>query len=345
MSGGLDSILVARVLLAQGIEVTAVSFKSLFFDTEKAKKAAASLGISLLEIDFTEEHLAMVKKPKYGYGKNMNPCIDCHAMMFRKAGGLLISPPQPLPRGEYPPQSSDGHRREFIFDFIATGEVLGQRPMSQNAQALKTVAEYAGLADSLVRPLSAKLLEETKPEKEGLVDRSKLLDISGRGRERQMELAKGFGVVEYPSPGGGCLLTDPEFGKRLAELFGNVPECDSSDVELVKSGRVFWFNGEKGKILAVVGRDKEECNKLILLKKDNDLLIELKDEMGPVSLVRAYGFKLANIKENITISSPVKIPNILLEKRENFAIIELIAQLVGYYAPKTRGREVNIAIS
>ncbi|MDP2736973.1 MAG: 7-cyano-7-deazaguanine synthase, partial [bacterium] len=190
LSGGLDSMLAARVLLDQGVEVTGLSFKSNFFGTIKAKKAAEQLGVELIEIDFSDEHLEMVKNPTHGYGKNMNPCIDCHALMLKRAKEIMVR---------------DG------FDFVATGEVLGQRPMSQHRDALDIVEKVSGLEGKLVRPLSAKLLNESEAEKQGKLIRNRLLDISGRSRQRQLELVKKYGIKEYASPGGGCLLTDPEF--------------------------------------------------------------------------------------------------------------------------------------
>lgn len=197
MSGGLDSQLAVRVLQNAGAEVEGVTFTTPFFGSANAEKAAAALGIRLHIIDFFAEEIALIKNPPHGFGGAMNPCVDCHATMIRRAGELM---------------------RELGFDFVATGEVRGQRPMSQNAQALVTVEKMSGLVGRLVRPMSAKLLAPTLPELEGKLDREKLLDISGRSRERQIRLAAEFGIVDYPSPAGGCKLTEEAYGRKLKDL-------------------------------------------------------------------------------------------------------------------------------
>jgi tRNA U34 2-thiouridine synthase MnmA/TrmU len=174
------------------------------------------------------------------------------------------------------------------FDFVATGEVLGERPMSQNKKALELVEKESSLSGYLLRPLSAKLLKETIPEKKGLVDREKFLDIQGRSRKRQIELAKKFKIKWYPQPSGGCILTDLEFGKKLKDLLERYPEFDGNDIELLKIGRHFW----KGKIKLVVGRNKEENLKIKKLKRKGDVLIEIKNYPGPTTLIRNYGGKI-----------------------------------------------------
>lgn len=274
-SGGLDSILSVKVLQEQGIEVTGLTCVSYFFDDALAQKAAKKLGIKLITVDFSDEHLAMIKKPKFGYGKGMNPCIDCHISMLKKAKEI------------------EG------FDFIATGEVLGERPMSQNKQSLELIKKEVGF--DLLRPLSAKLLDPTEVEKKGLVDRNKLLDISGRGRKKQMELAKKWGIKEYPSPAGGCLLTDPEFSKKLKMMLVLWPNCEGVDIKLLKYGRHFW----EGENLIVVGRNKEENEKIKKLSIKGDLLIEPKEFPGPTILIRS--------KKKILESSLVKVKELMLK--------------------------------
>ena len=321
LSGGLDSILAVKLLQKQGIEVTGITFVSYFFNADLAKKAAKQLKIELKIIDFSDEHLAMVKKPKHGYGKAMNPCIDCHALMLKKAKEIvrirnIVEPGRmPSARAKFPskkfcscgiahsPRSAakGGLARNHAcsqsdvaedtrhistltrFDFIATGEVLGERPMSQNKQALELIEKESGLHGYLLRPLSAKLLEPTIPEKKGLVDRNKLLDISGRSRKRQMALAKEWGIKEYPTPAGGCLLTDQQFGQRLKELFKQWPDCQGNDVLLLKLGRHFWVKDN----LIIVGRNEEENKKIKKLSQKGDLLIEPKDFPGPTILIRS----------------------------------------------------------
>ena len=179
------------------------------------------MDIPLLIEDISDVHLKMVKNPRYGYGKNMNPCIDCHAMMFRLAGEIMV---------------------ESGFDFLFSGEVLGQRPKSQTRRAMNTVAEESGLADRLLRPLSARLLAPTRAEREGLVDRERLLALSGRDRNPQLRLAEEWGLAELPQPSGGCCsLTDAGYSNRVFDLFahGRREDLDHEDLLLCKAGRHF----------------------------------------------------------------------------------------------------------
>lgn len=260
-SGGLDSTLAVKVLEKQNIEVVALSFVSYFFDDTKAKISAEKNNLNLRSVNFADIHCEVVKNPKRGYGKAMNPCIDCHLLMIREAGKIML---------------------EEGFDFVATGEILGQRPMSQNLNALNLIAKESGLDGRLLRPLSAKLLEETEVEKQGLVDREQLLDISGRSRQRQFELVKELGVEYYPSPGGGCMLTEIEFGKKLKKLLHTIEKPTASDFALLQVGRIFWV----GDMRIFVGRNNEENAKLKKIKEENDVLVELQDFMGPITLVR-----------------------------------------------------------
>ncbi|MBA4393118.1 MAG: tRNA 4-thiouridine(8) synthase ThiI [Desulfobacca sp.] len=234
LSGGLDSMLAARIILDQGIQVQGVSFVTPFFGAEKARRAAEQLKIPLTVLDITSDHWTMLRKPKYGYGKGMNPCIDCHALMVRKTGEWMET---------------------AGLDFLFTGEVLGQRPFSQTRPSLRAVEKESGFLDRILRPLSALLLTETEPEQQGLVDRSRLLDINGRSRKRQMAMAQDYGLNDYPAPAGGCLLTDPNFSVRLKELLAHFPEPQMREVELLKVGRHFRFNWG---IKVIIGRNKKE---------------------------------------------------------------------------------------
>ena len=263
MSGGLDSMLAVRVLLEQDVDVIGVTFRTPFFGSGRGEGAAGILGIPHRVLEITDEHLLMVKDPKHGYGRNMNPCIDCHAMMFRIAGDVMV---------------------ETGAQFLFSGEVLGQRPMSQNIKALKTVETEAGYEGRILRPLSAKLLPETEVERAGLVDRSRLLDIHGRSRKRQMELAEGFGLREFPSPGGGCLLTDPGFSVRLRELFDSKPAAGPVDVNRLKVGRHFRLPGG-GKL--IVGRHKADNDVLEGLFRKDDLCLKAAELPGPVALLES----------------------------------------------------------
>jgi tRNA-specific 2-thiouridylase len=238
LSGGLDSMLAARLLSEQSITVLALAWVTPFFGPDKARKAAEQLQMPLQIIDLTGPHWAMLKNPRHGFGKNLNPCIDCHALMLQEAGKLL----EPLGA-----------------DFLFTGEVLGQRPFSQTKPSLRAVEKTSGYAHLILRPLSALLLPETRPEREGLVDRSRLLDISGRSRKRQMALAEHYGLKDYPNPAGGCLLTDPRFSRRLKELWEHTPDPDLREVELLKVGRHFRL---AGRCKVVIGRNQKE-NELI----------------------------------------------------------------------------------
>lgn len=259
-SGGLDSILAALVLKEQGIDVTWISFETPFFDAENARKASKSTGIPLIVEDITDEYLVMLHNPKAGYGKNMNPCMDCHTMMFNKAGEYIL-------RGEY--------------DFLFSGEVSGQRPFSQRKQALRYVEIHSGFDGTILRPLSAKILPITKVEEDGLVDRERLLDISGRGRKPQIALAKKYGIKDYPNPAGGCLLTDIGFSDRLKDLFDK-GEYTHRDLHLLKHGRHFKVNDTK----VIVGRAKGDNEKIeSLYSKDNDITIRLVYLPGPFVLI------------------------------------------------------------
>jgi tRNA U34 2-thiouridine synthase MnmA/TrmU len=263
MSGGLDSMLAVRVLLDQGIEMTGITFETPFFGPKRAHKAAEQLGVELRVEDIGSAHLEMLKNPVYGYGSQMNPCIDCHALMFKAAGRIM---------------EKEG------YDFLSTGEVLGQRPMSQRRDALMAVDKLSGYRGYILRPLSAKLLPETIPEKEAKIDRQKLLDIHGRSRKRQMSLAEQYGLKDYPSPGGGCLLTDLGFSNRLKDLFATKEEIGLRDVELLKWGRQLRL--PSGKRL-VVGRVHADNLKLDELALGDDLLLKVEGIPGPTGLLAA----------------------------------------------------------
>ncbi len=261
LSGGLDSILAVKLLLEQGIEVTAINFRTNFCGPSKARPAALMLGVPLREVAIREEFLAVLKKPKHGYGAGLNPCIDCHALMLKKAAEIM---------------KNEG------FDFVATGEVLGERPMSQHKQALEIVEKEAGLKGYLLRPLSARLLEPTIPETDGRVDREKLLGISGRNRKPQMELAEKFDIKEYPTPAGGCALTQEGFAGRLKELMENKPDFTSKDVDLIRFGRHYFVGG----VQIILGRDEKENEILSSVAGNGDIIIEPDNFVGPTALLR-----------------------------------------------------------
>jgi len=259
ISGGLDSILAARILLDQKIELLGLSFETPFFGPAEARQSAGQLGISLVVLDITEEHLKIVMYPPHGYGAAMNPCIDCHALMIRKAGEMM---------------EAEG------YDFVFTGEVLNERPMSQNRQSLSLVAKLSGYADLLLRPLSARLLPETRAEREGMVDREGLLDLQGRSRKRQLALAEGYGLTAFGTPAGGCLLTDRGYSMKLRELLGR-GDFDLRDLKLLRVGRHFRIGGIK----VILGRDREENHQIKGMARKGDILLSAEHVPGPVALV------------------------------------------------------------
>jgi tRNA-uridine 2-sulfurtransferase len=239
MSGGLDSVLATKLVLDQGVEVIGLHFISLLCNgigADKggmAAKAAVDLGIRLIVQDKGPGFLDLVKKPAHGYGKNMNPCIDCKVFMLRAASEIM---------------------RAEGASFVITGEVLGQRPMSQMRQTITLIEKESRLVGQILRPLSAKLFSPSKPEQDGMVDREKLLAISGRARKEQYKLAQMHDIRAFGAPAGGCLLTDPVYSKKLADLLAQAEPFSMKDVALLRIGRHFRINGVK----LVLGRNKAE---------------------------------------------------------------------------------------
>jgi len=271
LSGGLDSSLAIRLVQEQGVEVEAVHFVSVFNSTAPerpsllaALRVARRLGARAKTILFTREQLGIVRNPAHGYGSNMNPCIDCHMAMLRGAAERM---------------------RQTGAQFIVTGEVVGQRPMSQRAFALGQIDKETGLGGLILRPLSARLLPPTIPEKEGWVDRERLLDIKGRSRKVQLELAARYGLTEHSSPAGGCLLTDPGFSARLRDLFAACggAEPDLGDIHLLKVGRHFRLDAATK---AIVGRLHRENAVIETFSRPTDLLLTTRDAPGPTALLR-----------------------------------------------------------
>ena len=261
LSGGLDSQLAICVLREQGLYVEAVVFASPFFKIAAAKQAAANLNVKLHIATFTSDIIDLVKHPPNGFGGALNPCIDCHARMIRRAGELMA---------------------EGGFDFVATGEVLNQRPMSQNRRSLGIVEHDAALNGRLLRPLSALLLEPTLPETEGIVDRSRLLGLSWRTRKPQMELALKYGMKEYPSPAGGCLLTEKGFCRKLADLRDHEGLDRERLVWLLLDGRHFRLPGGAK---CVAGRDARDNAALKRSQGEGDVLLYTVNVPGPTLLI------------------------------------------------------------
>ena len=261
LSGGLDSRLAVLVLREQEITVHGVVFDSPFFEAEKGKTAAEALGIPVHVIDFSRDIIALLKDPPHGFGSCMNPCVDCHMRMLTRSGELM---------------------EEMGFDFLSTGEVLNQRPMSQNRQSLDVVARHSGYGDLVVRPLSARLLPETKPEREGWVDRSRLLDIQGRSRKIQIQMARQYGFTDYPTPAGGCRLTEPGFCQRLKDLKEHEGLNGVRSVALLRVGRHFRLTDN---VKIIVGRNEQDNAFLEGTAELYDLLLKVEDFPGPTGLL------------------------------------------------------------
>lgn len=269
ISGGLDSTLAAALVKEQGVAVHGLTFVSLF-NAAKApdgrslasRFSARQIGIPLTIVGWSKQLLDLVKRPAFGHGANMNPCIDCRLAVLTMAR----------------------ERMEALgCDFVVTGEVLGERPMSQRRQPMDLVRKRSGLDGLLLRPLSAKLLDPTIPEERGWVDRDRLLDIRGRSRKPQMKLAERLGITEYPSPAGGCLLTDPAFSARMRDVFEHSPDADVNDAHLLKVGRHFRLSPQAK---LVVGRNQRENQVIASYARRGDVLLEASDFVGPTSLLR-----------------------------------------------------------
>ncbi|MCS7134554.1 MAG: hypothetical protein NZ889_01710 [Candidatus Pacearchaeota archaeon] len=271
-SGGLDSRLALQLLKEQSQEkkfdVIAITFllpfatpckANSFFDFCRSKHVKQKI-IDCTKGEFFKQYIKLVARPKFGYGAGMNPCIDCKIFMLKKVKKFL----------------KDG-------DFVATGEVLGQRPMSQHYKALMVIEREAGLEKKVLRPLSAKLLRKTIPEEEGLVDREKLLDIQGRSRKKQIMLAKKYNI-NFPSPAGGCLLCEKIFAEKLKDLLKRKKpdEIMPRDIMLLRIGRHFFFEHFK----IIVGRNHQENEILKILKNKDEKIFELKSKPGPSVLLQ-----------------------------------------------------------
>ena len=258
------------MMLNQGIELEAINFMTVFCTCTRkgsckheARRVADDFGVKLHVMNVTEEYLEVVKNPKYGYGSNMNPCIDCRIFMFKKAKAFM---------------------KDIGASFIITGEVLGERPMSQRRDAINIIERDSGLKGLVLRPLSAQFFEPTIPEKEGIVNRGLLLDIRGRSRKPQIALAKELGIDEYLCPAGGCLLTDPGFARRMKDLIAH-DEYTLPNIKLLKVGRHFRTNGTK----IVIGRDKDDNERMLNFAEEGDVIVKTKDFAGPITVVRGNG--------------------------------------------------------
>jgi tRNA-uridine 2-sulfurtransferase len=269
-SGGLDSLLASRLLMEQGIRVQAVKFVTPFFGYELLERAAdfhlemrEKFGVDVRLCDVSEKYLAMLRNPAHGYGRNFNPCVDCKILLVSEARRLLA---------------------EFGASFLVSGEVLGQRPMSQRHDTLRVIERDSGSEGLLLRPLCAKLLNPTQPEMEGLVDRDQLLAFSGRSRTPQIELAARFGITGYASPAGGCVLTDPILARRIKRFYEEQPQFTPADIRLLLVGRCFRL--PRGGLLAM-GRDERENDRIDRLTQPGDWVLNAAaDWPGPTAVLR-----------------------------------------------------------
>ncbi|MBI5016244.1 MAG: hypothetical protein HZB55_12260 [Deltaproteobacteria bacterium] len=270
LSGGLDSTLAVKLVLDQGIDVVALNFVTPFCNCtgksssckSEAVRVAREFGIPVRVRYKGMEYLKIVERPRHGRGRGLNPCIDCRIFMHKEAKELLV---------------------EEGASFLVTGEVLGQRPMSQRRDAIRVIERESGTEGLILRPLSAKHFEPTVAEREGWVDRERLLAIEGRSRKEQIRLADELGVTDYPCPAGGCLLTDASFAARLQDLFNHKPGYDLADVRLLRTGRHFRLRPD---LKVVVGRDQTENEVLERRTGDGETIVRPADFQGPTALAR-----------------------------------------------------------
>ena len=268
-SGGLDSILAVKLMLDLGIEVEALHFTSPFYiHTDRnadcraeAISSANKYGIPIKVMDEQLDYIEMVRNPIHGYGKGVNPCVDCRIYLFRKAREYML---------------------ETGADFVFTGEVLGQRPMSQRRDTMRIIEKESGLEGLLLRPLSARHFKPTIPETEGWVDRDKLLAIEGRSRSVQIQMADNMNVKEYPPPAGGCLLTELSYLPKVRDVFSYAEELNLRDFRLLKTGRHFRLTP---KCKAIMGRNEADNNQLELARQPEEAALTWLDGNTPVAII------------------------------------------------------------
>lgn len=260
-SGGLDSQLAVCVLREQKIKVHGIVFDSPFFDPDIARKAAVALDLPLEVCDFTADIVSLLENPPHGFGRCMNPCVDCHALMLKRAGEKM---------------------EEQGYNFLSTGEVLNERPKSQNRDAMKIVASRSGYGSFVLRPLSAHRLDMTQPETAGLVDRSRLLALEGRARKAQFALAQKYGLKDYPSPAGGCRLTEPNFCRRLEDLQNHEGLHGRKNIEMLKYGRHFRLADN---VKAIVGRNENDNAVIEGNAELYELILKVEEAPGPTAIL------------------------------------------------------------
>jgi hypothetical protein len=290
-SGGLDSILACRVVADQGVRVVALKFITPFFDSDLladrddyVQAMRRRYGLEVAVIDISQGYLRMLDNPAHGFGKHFNPCIDCKIIMLTKARELMAT---------------------YGASFLITGEVLGQRPMSQRRDTLRVIERDSGCTGLLLRPLCAKLMNPTEAELEGLVDRERLYGFSGRSRRQQKLLAKELGITDYPTPAGGCMLTDVNLASRIRHFhdglfsFGQ-QERIADDFRLLVIGRQFKLGED---VWFILGRNERENQQLTALRGPDDWLLWMPERSGPLGLLRYGGLKVADAREGEVLRS------------------------------------------
>lgn len=292
-SGGLDSILACRVIADQGIRVRALKFVTPFFDhdllgrkQQYQREVEQKYGLSVELVDLSSGYIELLRNPAHGFGKNFNPCIDCKIMMLSRARELMA---------------------EYGASFLITGEVLGQRPMSQRRDTLNVIARDSVCRDILLRPLSAQLMDPTLPERESWVDRAQLYSFAGRSRKPQIALARQLGISEFPSPAGGCVLTDVNLAARIERFYHGLfaigrSDIQVSDIKLLLVGRQFRLPGGHWLIL---GRNEQENDRLGELADSDDWLLHMPKRPGPTGLLRRAAQTIAGTEEEADILAAV----------------------------------------
>ena len=305
-SGGLDSILACRIIADQGISVRALKFVTPFFDHDLLADEQAyqreiheKYGLDVELVDLSEGYIDLLRNPAHGFGKNFNPCIDCKILMFSQARRIM--------------ENSGA-------SFLLTGEVLGQRPMSQRRDTLNVIERDSFCKKFLLRPLSAKLMNPTLAEEQGLIDRERLYAFAGRSRKPQMQLAREMGITEFPAPAGGCVLTDPNLASRIKRFYAGLfsigqEQFQVNDIKLLLVGRQFRLPGGHWLVL---GRNEQENERLEMLKNDDDWLFFMPKRPGPTALLRRATDRLQDAPEEAEI-------------------LHLVAGLVVRYGRKNKG--------
>ncbi len=299
LSGGLDSIIAARLIMEQGIECIGVYFSSPLWSNEKKeknfiRKVSEENNFEIKIVPVGEDYIGIIKNPRHGHGKNINPCLDCKIYMLTKAKSIMES---------------------LSADFIVTGEVLGQRPMSQHRNAFNLIEKYAGLSGKIIRPLSARILPPTIAVQDELIDNEKMADIQGRSRHNQYALAEKFGIKTYGSPAGGCLLTEVTYAKKLRDLFLHNEKITIEDLKLLKIGRHFRYKNVK----IITGRNEAENGELMNIKTDDDWVIEVPNYGSPCTIVQSSDdVEVLHFACQVTAySSDCKLENVLVKCAKN----------------------------